>query len=57
MAVFGSSLVLVKLGSGIKPLSLEKQDSGPGGQQAVTTTCVLFELLSQTRGLTLHCKA
>lgn len=30
MAGFGSSLVLVKLGNGIKPLSLVKQDSGPG---------------------------
>lgn len=57
VAGFGSSLVLVKLGSGIKPLSPESKDNGPGGQQAVSTTCVFFELLSQTRGLALNCKA
>lgn len=39
MAGFGSSLVLVKMCSGIKPLSPESKDNdGPGGQQAVTTT-------------------
>lgn len=41
VAGFGSSLVLVKLGSGIKPLSPESKDNGPGGQQAVSNLCVL----------------
>lgn len=33
------------------------KDNGPGGQQAAPSTCVLLELLSQTRGPALDCKA
>lgn len=52
MAGFGSSLVLVKLCSGIKPLSPESKDNnGPGGAAGCYHHCMLFELLSQTRDL------